>query len=588
MKQIFRFGSLTLMTVALTGCFDNGYDLDNIDTTSEFKVKDLVLPINLDVVTLGDIIDIKEGDQIKEVTLNGKTFYAVQESGTFSSDPINIPSFSSPAPVISPSVLNFTTGTRSGDVKNPSAITLPLKTKIERKVIYSADNIDPSIIELTDLYTENLGITLTFTEDAAVSSLADVELSDIQLQLPAGLTINQIIPAGNYKADGTLTIPSVKFENGKAQVSLYAKAINLPANNSGIDYANHSLKLETDINIESANLTITPKVSDITQIPSSVSLNVDYALTGLNVNAVAGDINYMLEGNALNISPVHLNDIPDFLAQEGTNLILNNPQIYLSVNNPVANEKLGFQTGLKLTSIRDTDKDNPEDFTLDKDAIKVGYDAGVSGPYNFCLSPENPENIPSGFENPQHVAFSDFGNVISGNGIPQMIEIDLVEPQVYRQHVDYFELGRNLDKLEGKWEFLAPLAMKSGSESKIIYTDTKDGWNDEDVDAITIQQLEITTEVTSTLPLEAIITGYPIDKFGKQISGVTIEGAKINPGAKDEPVTIRITGEVKHLDGITFTATVTPGPNDEALSPSQTLTLKKMRAKVTGNYTKEL
>lgn len=587
MKQILRFGSLALMTVALTGCFDNGYDLENIDTTSEFKVKDLVLPINLDVVTLGDIIDIKEGDQIKEVTLNGKTFYAVRESGTFSSDPINIPSFSSAAPSISPSVLNFSTGTRSGDFQNLSTVTFPLNSPINRKVVYSADNIDPAIIEITDLYTDNLGITLTFTEDAAVSSLADVELSDIKLQLPKGLTTDRIVPAGNYDGTtGELTIPSIKFENGQAQVSLYAKAINLPANNSGIDYNAHSLKLEADINIESANLNITPKVSNITQIPSSVSLNVDYALTGLNVDAVSGDINYMLEGNALNISPIHLNDIPDFLAQDGTDLILNNPQIFLSVNNPVANEKLGFQTGLKLTSVRDNAP--AQDFELDNGYFRVGYDAGIAGPYNFCLSPKNPENIPSGFENPQHVEFSTLGNVISGNGIPQMIEIDLVEPQVYRQHVDYFELGRNLDKLEGKWEFLAPLAMKSGSESKIIYTDTKDGWNDEDVDAITIQQLEITTEVTSTLPLEAIITGYPIDKFGKQISGVTIEGAKINPGAKDEPVTIRITGEVKHLDGITFTATVTPGPNDEALSPSQTLTLKKVRAKVTGNYTKEL
>lgn len=587
MKQILRFGSLALMTVALTGCFDNGYDLDNIDTTSEFKVKDLVLPINLDVVTLGDIIDIKEGDQIKEVTLNGKTFYAVQESGTFSSDPINIPSFSSAAPSISPSVLNFSTGTRSGDFQSLSTVTFPLNSPINRKVIYSADNIDPAIIEITDLYTDNLGITLTFTEDAAVSSLADVELSDIKLQLPKGLITDRIIPAGNYDgATGELTIPSIKFENGQAQVSLYAKAINLPANNSGIDYNAHSLKLEADINIESANLNITPKVSDITQIPSSVSLNVDYALTGLNVDAVSGDINYMLEGNALNISPIHLNDIPDFLAQDGTDLILNNPQIFLSVNNPVANEKLGFQTGLKLTSVRDNAP--AQDFELDNGYFRVGYNAGIAGPYNFCLSPKNPENIPSGFENPQHVEFSTLGNVISGSGIPQMIEIDLVKPQVYRQHVDYFELGRNLDKLEGKWEFLAPLAMKSGSESKIIYTDTKDGWNDEDVDAITIQKLEITTEITSTLPLEAVITGYPIDKFGNQISGVSIEGAVIPSGATDYPVTIRITGEVKHLDGITFTATVKPGANDEALSPSQTLTLKKVRAKVTGNYTKEL
>jgi len=588
MKQILRYGGLTLIaTVALTGCIDNEYNIDDIDTTSEFKVKDLVLPINLDVVTLGDIINIKEGDPIKELTSNGQTFYAVQESGTFSSDPINIPKFTSQAPRISPSVLNFSNGTRSESAARIASLTLPLKEPINRTVRYTADNIDPSIVEITDLFTPGLGISLQFTADHDISSIADVELSDIELQLPKGLQVERIIPEGNYQQDnGKLTISSVKLENNSANISLAASGIRLKDYYPGID--NHSLTLDAEINIESANLKITPKTLAISEIPSSLSLNIEYELSDLDVDAVSGEIEYKLEGDALNISPISLSDIPDFLAQEETNLTLANPQIYLSVNNPLAMDNLGFQTGLKLTALRENKP--AKDFSLDKGFFTIGYDKGVEGPYNFCLSPKVPETetVPEVYAEPQHVAFTSLSEVISGNGIPSSIGIDLVDPMVYKQSVTRFKLGRDINSLEGNWEFIAPLAMKNGSGSKIIYTDIENGWNDNDVDAITIQKLEITTNITSTLPLNAHITGYPIDKYGNQISGVSIVGADIPAGATDYPVEIHITGEVKHLDGITFTATVEPGDNDEALSPNQTLTLKKVRVKVSGNYTKEL
>ena len=58
------------------------------------------------------------------------------------------------------------------------------------------------------------------------------------------------------------------------------------------------------------------------------------------------------------------------------------------------------------------------------------------------------------------------------------------------------------------------------------------------------------------------------------------------PENDNQEINIRITGEIKNLDGIIFTATVLPTSN-EALAPSQTITLSNLRAKVSGNYTKE-
>ncbi len=586
MKQIFLYGGLPLLAmVSLTGCIDDNYDLSDIDTTSEFKVKDLVLPINIDVVTLGDIIDIKEGDQIKEITINGETFYAVRESGSFATDPISIPAFTTNAPAIQPSAINFNTGStrKAPNRVSENSLTLSMQDPIRRSLVYSAYNIDNSIMAIDDIFAD-LSIALTFEADPSVTNLADISLENLYLDLPKGLTITNIFPEGNYN-EGRLVIPRLYLEEGIAKVVLEASAINLPDNNCAIDYSSHSMQLQADVNIESADLVMAPKSYAAVELPQSVTLNVNYSISCLAANAVSGKIRYMLEGDAMNISPISLSDIPDFLAQDGTDLILANPQIYLSVNNPVANENLGYQTGLCLTAHRNNEA--PKEFTLDNEYFEVGYNKNVDGPYNFCLSPQAPENVPDGYANPQHVAFTSLSNVISGNGIPASIGIELVEPQVYEQNVIHFELGRNLNALEGNWEFIAPLAMKNGSDSKIIYTETKNGWNDDDVDAITISTLELSMTVSSTLPLSAHLSGYPIDINGNQISGVTIEGAEIPANAQDTPLTIRITGEVKHLDGITFTATVKPD-SDKALSPSQTLTLKNIRAKVTGNYIKEL
>ena len=156
-------------------------------------MKDLVLPINIDVVTLGDIIDIKEGDQIKEITINGETFYAVRESGSFASDPISIPAFTTNAPAIQPSAINFNTGStrKAPNRVSENSLTLSMQDPIRRSLVYSAYNIDNSIMAIDDIFAD-LSIALTFEADPSVTNLADISLENLYLDLPKGLTITNI------------------------------------------------------------------------------------------------------------------------------------------------------------------------------------------------------------------------------------------------------------------------------------------------------------------------------------------------------------------------------------------------------------
>ena len=72
-----------LSLIALSGCIDSDYDLSDINTESEIRVNNLVLPVNIDQLTLDDVISIDEDSKIKVV--DGK--YAVLVEGDFHSDP---------------------------------------------------------------------------------------------------------------------------------------------------------------------------------------------------------------------------------------------------------------------------------------------------------------------------------------------------------------------------------------------------------------------------------------------------------------------------------------------------------------------
>ncbi len=88
--------------------------------------------------------------------------------------------------------------------------------------------------------------------------------------------------------------------------------------------------------------------------------------------------------------------------------------------------------------------------------------------------------------------------------------------------------------------------------------------------------------------MEVNFTGYPVDKEGKQISNVKIEGATIPANASNHPLSIRISGEIRDLDGISFEASVKAGASESALKPDMHIILNHIRPQVSGFYEDEL
>lgn len=590
MKLKHCFLLTAVVTSVTTGCVDDNYDLSDIDTTTRVEVRDLTIPVNIDAVTLSDILDLDDDSKIKSVTIDGKEFYAFTDDGTFDSDPIYIEKITASAPHLDPTTRTLA---QIAD-ENPGSPTTGESCTYEivdmgNDFTYHAGEIDKSIIDVTSAGVDDIRFAIHLTTHDVEESAESETFTDLVIELPKGMTASPT--HGKYDpVTGLWTIDRFDVDGTEADAWVDVTRVDLKAN--GVEIApDHTLTFPGKFRVRSGLLTIVPKKVNgrPMELPQTLQFSAAYYLNDFVANSFSGIIEYDVEG--LTIDPISLSDIPDFLNGDGTVLKIANPQIYLQLNNPVADNSLRYSAMLSMTAMQRDGVTQTE--YKPTGSVNVGYDHGVTGPYNYVMAPSDKSlTIPDGFgQNLSYISFPTLCDILTApagstvTGLPTEIKINVLDPQVPHQSVDDFILGRNIPGVNGKYNFMAPLALNDGS--MIIYTDTQDGWNDEDVDAITITHLSASIDVTNLLPFDGELTAYPIDVNGNRIQGVEVKSSKIEAGTKDVPVTIEMTGTITHLDGVTFIARLNSA-NRDPLTPSETITLKNIRVKVSGYYEKEL
>ena len=573
---------IAAVALSFSSCIDDDYDLSDIDTTAEFQVKDLVLPVNIDEIKLQSIIELPEGGQIKIVNDE----YVFVQDGEYESSDVSIPQVYLDAPQV-PSVVTSVDLSQSGVMPQslfPSdfEFNYPIGEQLSQ-FSYNTSAVSDFIVDMEKIGAD-FNIKIMFSIKGIDDIVDSYTLRNFKLQIVPGLDLS--LEEGSYDAKtGILSLNDGKHYGSSLEFNMKISGVDI--NGAGIDYDHnsHSIVFDGNVGIYSGEIVIVAddlkEGVNILNIPKTIELHTDFDFSRMLITTFTGRIKYQLDG--LDIAPVSLSNIPDILSQEKTDITLVNPQIYLSLNNPVAKYNLSAQAGITITANRNNGQST--EHSLDN-----GYFTIAGTPQNdmnvFCLSPQKPQTYYEGYESALHVPYSSLATVLSGNGLPKSLTITLDDPIVPEQDVKDFALGQSLGIIKGSYMFYSPLEL--APQSQIVYRSTEDGWNDEDVDAITIKVLELSALITNELPLDIKITGYPVDVNGNKINNVDIEGVNVVAGAVDAPLTIRITGEITHLDGIAFEAVATQGQEAKALKPSEVIHLKNLRAKVSGNYIKEL
>lgn len=571
-KSRYLLGCLGIAALT-TGCVDSAYDLSDIDTTTEIRVNDLTVPINMDAITLSEVIDVKEGESLKIV--NGQ--YVVTVEGTFQSEPIDLNPIDISAPVINPTITTL-------NMRNPqSAMTRSNGNEIAYDIpnetttfSYYYNDVDPSIKSIKSVKTKNYSLSINLDLSSLSGVVTDAVISQIRFRLPKGLTGTP--SKGTYKSDtGILEINNLDITPAGYSITMPITAIE--ANQAGIVFnykpTNSEFIFNGAIEIENGEILLDPaKVTASTGAPQSFGLRIDYAMSTLQVDAVTGRMQYTADDFV--IPDVDLSNLPDFLRQEGTNILLNNPQIYLTLDNPLYSTNVKAQTGLTISAIRDG---RPTNFCSLPQPVTIGTDRG-NQPYYFCLAPTRPTMM-EGFESAEYHEYPGLGRILEGNGLPTALHITTDNPGFPEQDVTDFPIGRNFGPIDGSYCFFAPLALDAGS--KVIYTDSDDGWSSEDLDKLTIEKLTITALASSDIDAEIILSGNTLDKAGHAMANVQVSAVNVPANAKDYPIEIVVSGDIKDLDGFLYRMELnSEGP--KTLTPDQYLKLTNIRATVCGKY----
>ncbi|MBD5202213.1 MAG: hypothetical protein HDS81_02725 [Bacteroidales bacterium] len=565
-------GLLAAVSLGLVGCIDDKYDLSDIDTNVRLQVTNLTLPINLDEIKLNSIIsDPKEGDILQIV--DGE--YALLRTGDFKSDNLKIDPIHITAPTTTPSVAVFVPTLPAGVKAKaaPKEISFFIQDKETSPIEYAYDGVSDDIVEIADLGA-NWTISYNVTIEAVNNNTSTFELRNIEFQLPAGLDGTPSL--GTYdETTGVLTIKEYTVTNNRLDFVMAVTGIDAKQAHVKFDAASHNLEIKTESGVKDGEIVL--KIDDImtSGIPEQLRVTTDLVLSEIDITTFTGKIKYDID--AFNIAPVTLNDLPDVLSQPETDVKLANPQIYINIHNPFAQYGVKASTAFSITPTRDG---------VAGDALSINngtFDIAASAESFYCLSPSKPDKYYEGYATATHVPYTKLSDVVAGHGLPSSLDINLNPTTVPVQSVSNFRLGEYAP-VEGGYVFFSPLSLGAGSE--IIYSSTEDGWADEDLNKLTIQKLEVNTEVTNDLPFDITLSASPLSVSGP-IRDVTITPVTIRGGAT-ENIVIRVEGTVTYLDGIEFTANASSDVNTSSLKPSQYLSLKNTKVTVSGYYDDEL
>ncbi len=545
-----------LSSAALTGCVDQDYSLDDIDMEMQFQFNDLTLPLNLAPVKLSTFVDLSEQDNVEIV--NGE--YALVRTEEFSSSDIHIQAFLAQQSEVNQSK---TTIDLPKVVPNVEA---PLPGYVHQ-FNYDYNDVDKHIIDITS-GTVDMNFSITISTQFKDGDVLNAQFRDLKFVLPKGfygtLSTGQTI---GKNSSNIVSISSAKVDaNGEFKFNFHVTEFDRIAAGGSMYPEQNRFTLATSMGIESGYISYTNGPT------GAAVIGVDVEISPLEILTINGKVGYeMTEWD----TKVMFDNLPTVLTSSETNISLYNPQLYLTLTNPLGTSAHAL-TGVEIRQIRDVVSDE-ELAKLNELEVK-----SIVEPQKYCLLP-HPDKVVAypGYEDAEPVKMVNLGNIVAGNGFPKGLSVNFVKPGFPEQIVTDFPL--NFDgRIGGKYTLFAPIQLGDGSS--IYYSERTDGWDlSTDSEEMDIEKLILEADVTSHLPVNVFFSAIPVNSEGQEIQNIKINKVEI-PAGQTHHVVITMEGNVTDLDGMDYTAKLVSPADAKVLTPDSYLDVNNLKIRVTGNY----
>ena len=632
LNKLVVFSSMCL-TLGLSSCVDDKYDLGDVDMTLGVKT-DLTLPTSsVGDILLRNVMNLEEDGIVALVPspLNpDESIYVVRQSGTADIKPVKIDEIR----IAAPKVDDF-----ASDVYLKEIINASVKAKAQKSAAYSkaftikdetykyvigedqakqtintakAKNISDDVVSIENVKLDKTNITITLRTSGFPSHISKMHLDGLTLSLPEDLHVSSCylngVKAESIKpglinitkaVDGarsisetlvlTLTIDGAStgadfvFDGNKHEASL-----------SGLFKTNGTFRIETSemdkdkISALVADyLTKHPDVHDVKLteiagiIPEKLSFSGNTSFDrDLHITHVSGTFQHEVGA----VEPLNLDDIPDFLDDEDVVLDLENPMVFLNFTNSLP---VDMKTSLTFTS--ETDNNTP------RSTGEMTIAGGKSSYYYLAEKAEN-KSLPAEHSNAEWKKVEGLPNLIKR--IPKKVNVNISKVTMKATDLD---ITREYP-IEASYDVYAPLVF--GPDFYLTYADTDNDWDiDDDLGKMNAEAVTATATVSSNIPAAMTLHVDLIDLEGRKIDFVEDISVACSANAKDEPITISIKAKSGHelrellsgkdangnkcqkLNGMRYRAVLNKPSEGQALNGESKILIKNVKVSLKGVVT---
>lgn len=572
-------GICALGLIGLNSCLkvDETYDLEKDFDMTITVGGDLTVPgSSTEKIVLGDLLDLEENSVIRVNNASGD-YFLVQE-GDRNSTNVNVPGVdinmlgSFIGVNVSGSVPPFSNGSN-----NEKKITF--NDDIDINVFRDGVTSDIKDITGADTYCEDTylmftktgvefnarldeGYTLIFPDYIEVESNEKdwkVEGNKMILTKVGGLEIDLYtriyfhITGVNFKDENGNKVNDAKFEYNDNEID-----------NSSIKLGG-AVKLDGDIFVSAKN-----------SYGGNINLGANIHSENMIFRSVTAVVDPKVD---IEINPIRIDDLPDFLSDNNVVLDLTDPRIYITLTNP---SPVSVDVNATLKSY----KNNISQGTAALENINIPKNCE-----NYIICVNQNKDRWDDTDNMMYVKVDNMSDLIKN--IPDRIEITDVVTRVEQEEVT-IDLNRNYTIIT---DYKVDTPLQFGPDTNIEYTETIDGW-DADLEDMEFDRVEASMNVINEIPLGVRMTAKAIDVDGNVLENVKVDmDVEIKAGAIGAPTeqNVKFTlttddGKIAGLDGIEISvvAFVDDSEGDVRLNENQTMQFTEIKLKLIGGITMDL
>lgn len=573
-------GICALGLIGLNSCLkvDETYDLEKDFDMTITVGGDLTIPgSSTEDIKLGDLLDLEDNEVIKSDPSTGD--YSLIQNGETNRNDVEVPGVSIDdmnGKFEGVEFNKYVDYNSTGNIGELPPITFDegIRIKIEKNDVTS---------DIRNIISAETSCVNTYLKFSKSGIPFDAVINDgYTIEFPSYITVvsedyNWVVENGNKlvlnKEGGLEITDDTKIHFQLTNIKFNGQDAQFNYNDNGEDQS--SIVLGGSVNLDGS---ITASVNDFTS--GNITLEVNIFSDSMTLNSVTGIVDPEVK---IEVNPIYINDLPDFLAENNVVLDLTDPRIFITVEH---DSPISVDMNAKLESYKNGVKTGVA--TLENVNIPRANE-GETLNYVMCLN-----QIKEGWNETEGVMYVKV-NGLSGliKNIPDEITIPTIETSVVQEEVT-IEPGRKYNFIT---DYKVDTPLQFGAETNIEYTENLDGW-DADLEDLEFNSVEASMTVTNAIPLGISLTGVAIDKNGDPLENVTVSlnmnipaGSRETPAKQDVKFTITTQdGSIKGLDGIKLTviASASENTSTETLNENQFMRFDNIKLGLKGGITMDL